>query len=110
MFEFGYSIRFLMSLIVTRPFKNPPSSMIGSFSILFLCIISPALSSEIPLVAVMSGIGVIASEASIRMFFSNRISRFVRIPKSLLCPSTTGTPEILYSFMSFSASSRLASG
>ena len=106
----GYFNFFWMSLTVIRPFRLYLSSTTSSFSTRCSCRISSACSSVVPTGTVIRFFLVITLSIGISNRVSKRRSRLVRMPTRVPFGSVIGTPEILYFFMTSSASETLASG
>ena len=99
----GYWILFRMSLYVIKPLRWKFSSTIRSFSILCLWKSFSASLSDVPNGTVINSF-VIALSIEMLSRVSNRMSRLVRIPTSLLFSSVIGRPDILYFFITSFAS------
>ena len=98
-----------MSRNVINPINFSSESIIGNFSILFLCKIFSACLRVKSLVPVMRFSDVITFEIDFSISFSNLKSLLVTIPINLCFLSTIGIPPMLYSFIKFNASRTFAS-
>ena len=115
---FGLVTAFSMSFTVIRPTQRYCASTTRSFSMRCWCSSRLASSWPTPSRTVTSLSLVISSATVWRGSAAKRTSRLVRMPTSLpgTClwplppPSTTGMPEMLFSFISASASASVASG
>ena len=107
--ELGKRRFFWMSLTVMRPLRSPASSTTGSFSMRWRWSRRSASSSVVPTGTVTTLSLVISSLTLRSRRFSNRRSRFVRIPTSLPA-RVTGTPEMLKRSIKSSASRMRLSG